>query len=103
MNTSMKLRKESKQWYDMTEAELTPIDSRASFYGKALLLKGKHGTYLRSYTTMVCAVSNDGEVIRLWHGYSATTMRHINSFMKYNGLPFVGKTWWDSLPVAEVE
>jgi len=34
--------------------------------------------------------------------YSATTMRHVNSFIYFYGVPGGGKKWWDALEVREV-
>ena len=91
-----------------TIIELSPIyDSRKSFYGKAhVIIDRDNDIYtLRSYDTDVCRVRylNSGFVFeKLWDGYSATTMRHINDFVyqycdrNYGG----GKKWWDSLKVG---
>ena len=78
--------------------ELIPTDNRKSFYGKAKIIECKEGRYLQSYDTKVCFLSYGGTFKRLWDGYSATTMRHINSFMDYvRWNKFGGKAWWDTL------
>ena len=79
--------------------ELSCYDSRKSFYGKATVLETESGYYLKSYDTIVCYFSRNGEFIRLWDGYSATTMRHINSFLLYCRVSgcYGGKAWWDEL------
>lgn len=75
-------------------------DGRKSFYGKAHVIETQEGRYLQSYNTIVCFLSYGGTFTRLWEGYSATTMRHINSFMQFVGLfQYGGKKWWDSLEV----
>lgn len=83
--------------------ELFPNDSHKSFYGKARVFPykdGEHsGVILRSYNTFVAAYI-DGEFIRLWDGYSATSMRHINNFAAYCGMNECGKKWWESLKVC---
>lgn len=77
---------------------LTPTDSRKSFYGKATVLLCSNGDkILRSYCTNVAKISADGTFHKLWDGYSATTMRHINSFCDTFGISGSGKKWWDSL------
>ena len=85
--------------------ELPCYDSRNSFYGKAHVEheEGDEWWYLRSYETQVLRVDGYGRIQRLWPGYSATTMRHVNSFMHEMGFPPVcaGKKWWDNLPVNE--
>jgi len=87
--------------------ELKPgrYDSVKSFYGKARIRKDDKGGYiLTSYNTDVCRINRNGSVIRLWDGYSATTMRHVNTFIniyakdKSQG----GKKWWNSQKVKEV-
>ena len=62
--------------------ELPCHDSRKSFYGKALVIHADGGTFLQSYNTIVCKIDKNGNFVRLWDGYSATTMRHVNSFLQ---------------------
>lgn len=82
--------------------DLPCFDGRKSFYGKAKVIECKEGQYLQSYNTLVCFMSYDGKFNRLWDGYSVTTIRHINSFMRFIGLPSLGgKSWWDRLQVWE--
>lgn len=84
--------------------ELIPLyDSRKSFYGKATVIHDDDKGYimLKSYDTIVCRIDNYNNFDRLWHGYSATTMRHINEFCNQYGIPGGGKSWWDSLKVVE--
>lgn len=83
--------------------ELSPIDNRKSFYGKAKVIEVQNGYYLQSYNTIVCYMDKPGyndspyQFCKLWDGYSTTTMRHINAFMSFNGTFLGGKKWWDSL------
>ena len=82
--------------------DLPCTDGRKSFYGKAKIIECKEGRYLQSYDTIVCFLSYGGTFEKLWDGYSATTMRHINSFMDFIGWnEYGGKTWWNSLEVWE--
>jgi len=74
-------------------------DCRKSFYGKAKVFKCGKTIVLRSYDTMVCAIYR-GKFYKLWDGYSATTMRHINSFLYEYGIDGGGEKWWDDLPMA---
>ena len=79
--------------------ELTPNDGRKSFYGKAIVTEyGKNLIVLKSYDTEVCRIEN-GKFVRMWDGYSATTMKHINSFINQYGIDGGGKKWWINLPV----
>lgn len=81
-----------------TSYELPCYDSRKSFYGKARVIEAPEGRYLQSYDTVVCFISYGGTFEKLWSGYSATTMRHINSFMHHIGWTECGgKAWWDNL------
>ena len=73
--------------------ELTPTgyDRVKSFYGKAKVIKRDGETVLQSYSTEVCKINASGEFVRLWGGYSVTTMRHINAFIEMFGIPGGGK------------
>lgn len=74
------------------EYDLPCFDYRKSFYGKAKVIENDNGEkVLRSYNTEVCKITNGGEFVRLWSGYSYTTMRHINSFLRFFGIAGGGK------------
>lgn len=77
-------------------------DRAKSFYGKAKVIEKDNGEkILQSYNTEVCKIGRNGEFVRLWGGYSVTTMRHVNSFLSFFGIPGGGKAWWNALPVEE--
>ena len=90
-----------KNWFELD----TKYDSRKSFYGKCKAAyvyddMGLCGMVLKSYDTDVLYLTAYGNVYKLWNGYSATTMRHVNEFInQFNGDNGGGKKWWDSLPV----
>lgn len=75
-------------------------DHAKSFYGKAEVILDGNTAYLRSYNTIVCSIDKSGKVNRYWGGYSATTMRHVNEFLRQYGIPDGGKKYWDSLEVV---
>ena len=79
--------------------ELPCFDNRKSFYGKAHVIRDGHVYDLLSYDTVVLRWDEDRrELTRLWSEYSATTMRHVNSFLTRLGISAPGgKTWWDNL------
>lgn len=85
--------------------ELTPHDSHKSFYGKALVIELENGDeLLQSYSTIVLIKKPDGKLIRTWDGYSATTGRHIASFVginkkKYLELPLDSASFYGYVPV----
>ena len=84
--------------------ELTHNGQR--FYEKARIahIESKSGrvyTFLISYNTAVCMIDSAGRFIKLWHGYSATTARHIAAFMQRYGLPGMNKKEWLLLPVGK--
>lgn len=83
--------------------ELVPScnDRAKSFYGKAKVIEKDGETVLQSYDTEVCKINASGEFVRMWGGYSVTTMRHINSFIEMFGIEGSGKKWWDALPIEE--
>ena len=85
----------------MRKYELIPNDGRKSFYGKAKVIEKDNGeTVLQSYDTEVCKITSGGEFVRLWSGYSVTTMRHINSFLQLVGIAGGGKAWWDAQKIG---
>lgn len=80
------------------EFELPCMDSHKSFYGKALVIECKQkGIFLQSYDTIVCGIDKNNQFIKLWDGYSVTTMRHVNSFRLFNNLPAMNKKEWDNM------
>jgi len=84
----------------MKTFELNPMNGRKSFYGKAKVIERDNGDVeLQSYDTIVARIRN-GKFERLWSGYSATTMNHINSFIDTFGINGGGKAWWTSLEVC---
>ena len=84
----------------MKQFELQPTNNRKSFYGKATVIEQDNGDIeLKSYNTIVARIRN-GSFQRLWSGYSATTMNHINSFLHTFGISGGGKAWWMSLEVV---
>lgn len=73
----------------MKRYELTPIDGRKSFYGKAVVEIGNDGAEtLYSYNTPIIKRTQGGELIKLWSGWSATTGRHIKAFCGLNKAQF---------------
>lgn len=81
------------------EVDIPSSHYQKSWYGKAKAIEKINGDIeLKSYNTIVGRIHN-GIFERLWSGYSATTMRHVNAFLDYYGLDGGGKKWWDSLKV----
>lgn len=81
--------------------ELIP-NYRKSFYGKCKVIETAAGRYLQSYDTIICFLSYGGTFVKLWDGYSATTMRHINAFMDFiRWNEYGGKAWWTHLEVKK--
>lgn len=79
-------------------AELIPVDGRKSFYGKAKVFKDDNIFYLVSYNTIVASYDDINNIfVKHWDGYSCTTMRHINSFMRFIGFNLGGKAFWDKI------
>lgn len=79
--------------------ELPCYGGAKSFYGKAIVNEHHGVKDLLSYTTTVCRIDRSGEFHRLWGGYSATTMRHINSFRYENGMKAISKSEWEEMEV----
>lgn len=69
--------------------ELRPTTSQKSFYGKAIILTFSDGSkVLKSYSTLVAKQLPNGQIVRLWGGWSATTGRHIAAFCGLNKREF---------------
>lgn len=74
----------------MKEYNLEPIyDTRKSFYGKAKIVIYNNIIDLISYNTVVARIE-DGK-IKVFGWFSQTTARHINEFLKQNGLKSMTK------------
>lgn len=54
---------------------------------------------LVSYDTRVARIAPDGSFRRLWSGYSATTMRHVNMFRAEHCMPAITKAQWEKMEV----
>lgn len=75
-------------------------DRAKSFYGKAKIIETENGEkVLQSYNTFVCRITAAGQFVRMWGGYSVTTMRHVNSFLSFYDMNGGGKSWWNMQPV----
>lgn len=84
----------------MTTFFLNPVVSRnKSYYKKAKVIEFKGVKYLKSYDTIVCAITAENEFIRLWDDYSPTTQNHINDFRALYGFEVIGKKQWENIEV----
>ena len=69
----------------MRKFELMPNDGRKSFYGKAIVEIDNEGSEtLYSYGMPILTKRTNGEMIKHWDGWSATTGRHIKAFCGLN-------------------
>ena len=85
----------------MKISTVNPTNNQKSFYNKAVQIELEDRIFLKSYDTIVCFIDKDQTVKRLWPDYSATTMKHVNSFLENNGLPKCGKKEWLKLETVE--
>lgn len=75
--------------------EPNQFDKNKSYYHKARYIEYEDGLKLLiSYNTVVAAVHGD-VFVNLWGGYSATTAKHINTFLNDNGFPKLCKKEWE--------
>ena len=84
----LKIVKKYKNELEMLEMtntyNLEPrIDSRKSFYGKAVVIEAEGKVMLQSYSTIVAEVV-EGEA-KVHGTYSPTTLRHIKDFLYQQG------------------
>lgn len=69
--------------------ELNPTQKQKSFYGKAIVMVDSDGTEtLYSYNTPIISRNPNGELKRLWFGFSQTTVKHIKTFCGLNKAEF---------------
>ena len=80
--------------------DLAPAGRQKSYYGRAKVLNTDNGAYLMSYNTIVMYISDAGDVVRLWDGWSATTAKHIDSFCRLNNVQSITKKEWLKMPVG---
>lgn len=73
-----------------------------SFYGKAIVEIFDNNKILYSYGTRILTINPKGQIIKSWSGWSATTAKHINSFLYANGKETLNKKEWEVLPVGEI-
>lgn len=79
------LRQEYRQ--DKKENKAFSLDE---FGSRAVIIPTESGAILKSYYTEVAEIRN-GEFIKLWNGYSNTTLKHINAFRNYYGMRTISK------------
>lgn len=92
----------------MKKYELEPMHTnQKSFYGKAYVYEHEMSGWvyyrLVSYNTPVLNVKvRDGVtyISRRWNSYSATTMRHVNEFLKQLRFPALTAKQWRALHVG---
>ena len=80
--------------------ELKPT-SQKSYYGKATVIELSNVKYLKSYDTIVCYLVNN-TLYKSWNDYSATTMKHVNSFLKANNMDTLSKKEWESVSFKHI-
>ena len=70
--------------------ELMPNDGHKSFYGKAIVEIDNEGSEtLYSYGTPILTKRTNGEMVKHWDGWSATTGRHIKAFCGLNKAQYI--------------
>ncbi len=69
----------------------------AEFNNRATIYTDGGAAVLRSYDTEVCKII-DGHFIKLWKGFSVTTLKHINAFRRVYNMPALSKKDWIMLP-----
>ena len=63
--------------------ELTPIDGRKSFGGKAKAIQSGNTIQLMSYNTIVAEYNIPKDEFKIFGLHSATTLRHLKAFAVY--------------------
>lgn len=55
-----------------------------------------------SYDTIVCMYDENGAFLKLWEGFSKTTLKHINAFRHAHGDKLISKREWIELNTANI-
>ena len=84
--------KELRQEYRNDKKENAAF-SLEEFGSRAVIIPTKTGAILESYYTEVAEIRN-GEFIKLWDGFSVTTLKHINAFRNRYGMTTISKREW---------
>lgn len=90
----------------VNKIEIRPADGRKSFGHKAFMVQYDEYWAVLSYGKEVALVrkTEEGmvELIRIWMGYSHTSMRHINAAMGMLGASHkITKKQWESIVYKE--
>ena len=68
---------------------------------RAVVIDAPETVYLQSYDTLILATDKaSGDTIKLWDGYTATTMKHINEYLCGRGHRMMGKKDWTAINVG---
>lgn len=68
---------------------------------RAIVIETPDKKYLQSYDTLILETDKaTGETVKLWDGYSATTMKHINQYLPSVGIRTMGKAEWTKQEVG---
>lgn len=61
---------------------------------RAITIATKEHIFLQSYDTLILDINTTtGEIKKLFSGYSVTTLKHINEFLRGYSLQFNKKSW----------
>lgn len=79
-------------------AEITEITEPHNAPREALVVEYGTSSELYSYGTHVATITNSGEFVKNWNGYTRTTMTHVNKFRECNGMDKLTGKQWRELP-----
>lgn len=68
---------------------------------RACIIKTDKGYILQSYYTEVAFIGFDGSFKKLWDGFSATTLKHVNLFRKRHNMSYLSKYDWVMMDCEE--
>lgn len=68
---------------------------------RALVIEDANKTYLQSYDTLILETDKETrETVKLWDGYSATTMKHINEYLYPIHRITLNKKAWEKIEIG---
>lgn len=86
------LLKTPKSGWERVSASIAP------YQGMCWNLKKDGYDLLVSYRTPIALRTPKGEFVRLWGGYTKTTMGHLSAWCVFVKLPIVSGKMWDEIP-----
>jgi len=85
---------------NMPKSEWTKMNKSAPWQGSLYKVVKNGYSFCISYKIPIAMKTPKGEFVRLWYGYSKTSMGHLSSWCIDEKLPIVNGKKWDALVIG---